>query len=470
MKVFFINVAKNLEQNNGVLHAHPYHVLPPLDIGYCAALLEREGHKILFIDTALEPQDISGLTQEIVKVDTDIAVLKPDILTYRITLELARQLKKYVRHVIVIGPVVSSSPEFFIFEKSPIDACVMGEPEYTLLEVVTRIERLQRLTGISGLCYFDQKAIIAPARQPCPDLDALPFPKHGLFLNKGYSFLYPIRINKRIKFEAMLTSRGCPYSCTFCSPIRRVSYGREYRIRSAQNVVDEIEFLALHGINMIYFLDDLFNYDYNRVISICDAIQKRKLDITWAAQIRADIKDQAILSKMRDAGCGCINLGIESADDTVLKRIDKKITIKDIERTVSLCRKIGICAVGSFIIGLPGQTREIVAKSLKFAQRLQLDLVEVLLFTPYPGSRAFEVYGRREREDTYSHYDNVVDSYCEMGIDELRKTQIQFYRDYYFNVRFMFDFLLHNKYWIIKNLMFNPTFLKKAFLFLMQTQ
>jgi len=153
-----------------------------------------------------------------------------------------------------------------------------------------------------------------------------------------------------------------------------------------------------------------------------------------------------------------------------LKRIDKKITIKDIERTVSFCRKIGICAVGSFIIGLPGQTREIVAKSLKFAQRLQLDLVEVLLFTPYPGSRAFEVYGRREREDTYSHYDNVVDSYCEMGIDELRKTQIQFYCDYYFNVRFMFDFLLHNKHWIIKNLMFNPTFLKKAFLFLMQTQ
>ncbi len=468
MKVLFINITKNLQYTTNNSFTHPRHILPPLDIGYCVALLEKTGYETSFIDTAIERYNSLGICEEIIGEDVDIVVFKPNIMTYRLTLELAKEIRTYCHYIICMGPVASTSPDFFIFEKSPIDLCIIGEPEYTLFEVIEKIKNGQNVTNIAGTSYFYQKFIIESPRELCNNLDALPYPKHELFVDRGYFFHYPIRINSRKKFGAMLTSRGCPYSCIFCSPIKRVSFGKEYRTRSAHNVVDEMELLQSKGVNIIYFVDDLFTYDRNRVELICNEIKARKINVIWAAQIRADFSDFELLAKMREAGCGCVNIGIESVNDTTLRMLGKGTTVKEIERTVKFCREVGINTAGGFIIGVPGQTKNDLLENLKFAKRLKLDLVEALLFVPYPGSKAFEIYGKLEDRDIYSHYDNAVISYCELGVSELRRAQLQFYRAYYFNFKFIFTFLFKNRKRIIKNLFSELAFFKNVFLFLSQ--
>lgn len=468
MKVLFVNITRDLKNIVDKRLSHPYHILPPLDIGYCASILEKKGHEILFIDTAIEQVKFLDMCDKIIKSDIDIVVLKPNIMTYHLTLDLANKIKLHCRYIICMGPVASTSQDFFIFEESPIDLCIVGEPESTLDEIIERINEGKEITNIAGTSYFDNKFVAVPARNFCNNLDVLPFPKHELFTDKGYSFRYPVRMNVKEKFAAMLSSRGCPNACIFCSPIKRVSFGKTYRARSPENVVNEIELLKSKGINFIYFIDDLFTFDYKRVASICDHLKDRKLKMIWAAQIRADSVDSDLLNKMKDAGCGCVYIGIESANDRALNMLKKGLTLKDIERTVKLCQKIGINTVGGFIIGIPGQTREDLSEDLKFAKRLCLDLVEVLLFIPYPESKAFEMYGRLEHRDMYSHYDEPVISHCELDINELKRARLKFYRAYYFDLRFIFSFIFKNKERIIRNLFSNFSFIKNVLLFLFQ--
>ena len=468
MKIFFINITKNLEINTDKKLFHPRHILPPIDVGYCASLLEKAGYETLFIDTAIERYNILGICEKIIGEHVDVVVLKPNIMTYRLTLELARELKPYCQHIICMGPVASMSVDFFIFDKSSIDFCIIGEPEYTLLEVINRIKNGQNVMHVAGAAYYNCKLIVETPRDLCENLDFLPYPKHELFIDKGYSFHYPINVNGKIKFGVILTSRGCPYSCIFCSPVKRVSFGKEHRIRSAQNVIAEMELLQSKGVNVIYFIDDIFTYNHNRVKLICNEIKAKKINVIWAAQIRADFSDFELLAKMKEAGCGCVNIGIESANDATLKMLQKKITLKDVKRTIKFCRELEINVVGDFIIGIPGQTKEDILESLKFAKRLRLDLVEALLFTPYPGSKAFEIYGKPEDIDIYSDYDFSIVPDCGLEHDELRRIQLQFYRAYYFNLRFIFNFLFKNRRRIIKNIFSEYAFLKKVFSFFIQ--
>lgn len=469
MKILFINITTNFNNSANTKYPHPRHILPPLDIGYCAALLEKSGHKVSFIDTALGHYSISEVEKEIIENNVDIVVLKPCIMTYRITLELAKEIRaRYSSYIICMGPMASTSPDFFVSEKSPVDLCIIGEPEYTLSEVVQELKNGDGTANIAGTAHFYQRLVIESPGELCGSLDSLPFPKHDFFIDRGYSFQYPLQMNSKRKFAAMLTSRGCPYPCLFCSPIKRVSFGKEYRARSASNVADEMELLQSRGVNTVYFIDDLFSYDRNRVELICNEIKARKINITWAAQIRADFSDFKLLVKMREAGCSCVNMGIESANDAVLKMLGKGTTRKEIEKTVKFCRDAGINTVGDFIIGIPQQTRNDLLENLRFAKRMKFDLVEMLLFTPYPGSRAFEKYGNTQDLDRYSDYDNAVASYCGLGIGDLRKARVQFYRSYYLDLRFILAFLFKNRKRIVKNLFSELGFLKNVFLFLIK--
>jgi len=468
MKVLLVNITKDIKNDIEKNTLHPHHVLPPLDIGYCAALLEKNGHEVLFIDTAIEQNSFFDICQRIIKASVDIVVLKPNIMTYKLSLKLADEIKSKNRYIVCIGPVVSTSYDFFLSEKSAVDLCIIGEPEYTLSAVVEKLSKGKDFTKIPGTSYFNKNLVVESPGALCNNLDDLPFPKHDFFIEKGYHFQYPVKMNSKKKFAAMLTSRGCPYSCLFCSPIKRVSFDKAYRVRSAKNVVDEMELLQSKGINLIYFLDDLFTFDYARVALICDQIIKRKLSIIWAAQIRADSVDLELLKKMKNAGCGCVYIGIESANDALLKMLKKGCNVGDIERTVRFCQRVGINTVGGFIIGIPGQTKNNLSEDLKFAKKLNLDLAEALLFIPYPDSEAFNMYGKLEHRDFYSHYDNAVASYCELDINELKFAQQQFYRGYYLNLRFISRFFLKNTSRIIRNLFSEASFLKNTFLFLSQ--
>lgn len=385
MKILFLN----LTEHSFLGVKHPQHLTPPLDIGYCAAILEKQSYDTEFIDTATKKASIKSLTKIIAKEQFDFVIIKPSLRAIKHVTDLAQSIKKISHAVIIlIGPVPSLVPQKFLFKDTPIDFCVIGEPELILPKLVKTVNS-KKESNIKGIAFFKKKLILAQQQKYIKNLDKLPFPKHSFFINRGYNFFYPLDVKERKKMGFMLSSRGCPFNCTFCSPMERASYGNEYRGRSAKNVVDEMEFLVSHGVNGIYFMDDLFTFDKKRVEEICEEIVKRKLDVKWAVQSRVGNLSDETLKKMKIAGCSTICLGIESGNERILKQLNKRIELDEIEKTVKEMKRNGINTVGFFIIGNPTETTKEILNTMQFAKKLKLDMIQVHFFTPYPGSASF---------------------------------------------------------------------------------
>jgi len=456
MRISFINITYSIKDLSKHDLLHPRHYLAPLDIGYCAALLEMKGHETVLFDTALGSISYKDIIDKFAQSSSkEIVVLKPNEMTYALTLELANDLKKARGagiFIFLIGPAVSASFNYFMFKDSPIDLCIVGEPEYTLLEVVEKINNNQVLERIKGTVWFKNDTLeIEQGRDYITDLDSLPFPKYDFFIDKGYMFYYPVRMMRRKKLGLMLSSRGCPHPCVFCSPLGRVSYGKSYRARSIQNVIDEIKILNNLGVNLIYFLDDLFTYDKDRIEGLCYRIKKDKLNIKWAAQCRADDLNEGLLRLMRNAGCLCLNLGIESGSERILNLLHKNLDLGNVEKMARYCKKIGINTVGNFIFGVPGEKDSDRDMTIKFAKKVNFNIVEALLFTPYPGSYVFEKYGCPEKIDQYCRYEKLAcgkDLEDDGKIKEFRK---YFYRTYYIRT----GFLLNNTPLLISSVILN---------------
>lgn len=471
MKILFINVTRDLDKGLGRGQLHPSHILPPLDIGYCASLLEQEGHTALFIDTAVEEYTLDKICRVVKFHKVEMVVLKPNIRAGSCVLRLAEEIKKQKNpYILSLGPFSSVAPHLFIFQNSPIDLGIIGEAEYTLLEIVKRLSSSSPLTEIKGTVYFvkDKGRVKEEAREFIKDLDRLPFPKHSLFLDKGYTFHYPINLKKRMKMATMLFSRGCPYSCLFCSPIMRVSYGKGYRTRTAKNVVDEMAFLQSKGVNTIYFCDDLFTFNQQKVKEICTEIIKRKLKLVWAAQSRIELLDPDLLEKMKEARCRCLNLGIESGSQRILRILCKDTALSELEEKIKLCRRKGINVSLNFIIGSPTETKDDIRKSFQLAQKINPDLIEILFFTPYPGSPAFEQYGQTNLLNEYTHHDNPVKPYSLISVANLKRWQKLFYIRYYLNPRFIIRYLFTQGPSLIINWRSNLALFRKTISFFLR--
>jgi len=422
MRIAFINLRPKENENN-----HPTHIFPPLDIGYAVAILEKEGHETFFIDSIIKNWTVNDLSTFCKENKADIVIIKPSMHTAEETLLLADKIKveNSTQLILLIGAYATYNHEKFLFKESPIDLCILNEAEYVILEICQKLKDASTFEEIQGLAFFKESLIKTSARPLLDDLDSLPLVKQELFVGRDYTFHYPVKINKKIKMGFMLTSRGCPYSCSFCSPIDRASFGRGYHARSPNNVVDEIEKLISLGVNTIYFLDDLFTVDKDRVIGICREVLNRKLDIKWVAQSRVDRLDKEIVHWMKKAGCSTICLGIESGNDRILNFIDKGTSHQKIVESVQLLKNEGILIVGYFIIGNPSETREEVLETIKFAKGLHCDLVQVHFFSPYPGSPSADHFDLQNEH--YSKF-NTKNNYSMISKEELEALQKKFYR------------------------------------------
>jgi len=453
--IIFVNVTPNIKSQTNDKGSHPRHYLPPIDIGYIAALLEFKGYKCSFLDTILSQFSYLDIINNVDLVSADIIVLRPNENAYDVTIKLAKDLRIQFGHkvfIFIIGPVASMSVEYFMFPESPFDLCIIGEAEYSLLEILEQLEKGQTLVGIKGTAYvLDKKLKIEEKRKNIANLDDLPFPKHDFFVDKGYLFFYPVHIMNKKKVGFMLLSRGCPYECSFCSPIGRVSYGKRYRRRSIKNILEEMRFLIKLGVNLIYFLDDIFNYDPLFVEKFCHQIIKSKIHIKWAAQCRIDKITTNLLKLMKDSGCVCLNVGIESASEKILKIFNKDMDLNEVLKKVHYCRKIGICIVGNFVVGMDGELEQDRKKTMEFIGKAKFNLIEVLFFNPYPGSLAFDKYGNREDVDLYSRYETVFGQSRIGQHNKIKKFRALLYRKFYLNPKFILSDGLWYLYSIILN-------------------
>jgi magnesium-protoporphyrin IX monomethyl ester (oxidative) cyclase len=372
----------------------PY-ILPPLETAYVAALLERQ-HKVRIIDAHMEGwrnrEQIDGTRNRIGLKNKEIAdrirQWSPDIVIITVRFsgwsktayEIASIVKNIDKNIntVLAGQHPSTRPEDCLAHPN-IDFVVIGEPEHTIFELVGALEQgtIQSLKKIRGIAFNENgEKVVTPPRPAIQDLDSLPFPARHLLPMDAYFAAAkenPLRGEISKPWATMITSRGCPYNCVFCA--NHNVMGRQWRGRSPENVVDEIEQLVrTYHIKQIDFYDDNMTLNKKRMETICDLIVKRGLDIEWYTPngVRADTLDENLLTKMRKSGCKKIRIAPESGVQRVVNQIIKKdLNLKDVEKAVVLCKKVGIKVGCFFVIGLIGETKEDIKESINYAYKLR---------------------------------------------------------------------------------------------------
>ncbi|MFQ6123842.1 MAG: B12-binding domain-containing radical SAM protein [Candidatus Heimdallarchaeota archaeon] len=237
------------------------------------------------------------------------------------TIQLAKILREDCELLVTGGPLPTSSPKDFL---QNFDVVVIGEGEETMLDLVQSVENNSNLSRVKGIIYKEKGKIKrTPPREFIQNLDNIPFPARGLLDNLAYKDQYAKKFGYTI--TSMLTSRGCPFNCDFCS---RPVFGNHFRIRSAANIVDEMEMVLALRYDRIWFVDDCFTINRERIIGICNEIIRRGVKIDWECLSRVDTIDKELANKMKKAGCVRVFYGIESGNNSILALMNKQITIK----------------------------------------------------------------------------------------------------------------------------------------------
>lgn len=253
----------------------------------------------------------------------------------------------------------------------------------TVADEFPSVETASPYANILGLAWrTDTEIVINPDRPFIPDLDDLPIPLHErLPLDKQRMPMI------KGPFTFIVTSRGCPAGCKYC--IKHVSYQNSVRVRSAENIVEELEYLGALGITNIHMYADLFTVNRDHVVSLCKLIIERGLKIRWTCNSRVDYVDEEMLSLMGQAGCWLISWGIESSNEMVLKRARKGYKKEQAFKALKWAWAAGIKNWGYFIIGLPGETEQSIQETIEYSKELPLDIALFHIAAPYPGTPFF---------------------------------------------------------------------------------
>lgn len=437
----------------------------PFTLKYIQALLcNKEKYSVKFLDNMLSGAPFDKVLDDSVRFCPDIAVILATTLEQELVIKYASEIKKTKDcFVLVIGQDASFSVDKYIYKGSTIDAVIRGECELSFMEFLDNFEKgteYNFVVGFNDISHLSET--IALVENP----DVLPFPIYNKEEIFGYKLFYPLALAKRIVWGHILSSRGCPYDCLFCSQTIRESYSKKIVFRSVDNIVDEIEYLKAHGVNVIVFADDNFTTSRGHVISVCREIIRRKLRIHWTAHARIDNCDKELLKIMKKSGCILLRFGIESGSEKVISTL-KKTNISDwigkSKEVFKYLSELRIPALAMFLIGNPGETEEDIRKSVKLTEELDPDFLQICFFTPYPGSAAYVQFkDKLDLLDTkvLYHYNNPPISFSEVKTAELAKIYVQFYTRFYLKPAYLLKhFLKYGLFYLFNFDVFNKLFL-----------
>jgi anaerobic magnesium-protoporphyrin IX monomethyl ester cyclase len=385
----------------------------PLGILYIAAVLEKAGYEVEVLDafqTDLPFRKIGYVTEVGIPYDRigdEIRRGKPDIVgianPFTCQVEHSIKVADIVKEIdpsvltIVGGPHISVMPTDFLEKAKNVDIAVIGEGEYAMHDIAKFFEGKKKITDIQGIAHRkDGKVVLNAPRPFLKDLDELPYPAYHLVDMEQY--LNPKKVEYR-SFQdralSMITSRGCPFNCSFCSV--HLHMGNMFRAHSVDYVVDHLELVVdKYRVKTIYFEDDNLTLDLKRFESICDKIIERDLRFSWETPngVRADCLNLNLLKKMKKSGCQSVFVGVESGDQYVLDNIiDKSLKLVDVVKFAKNCKKIGLKTGAFYIIGFPGEKKENMKNTVDFALMLKrkYDVGMHLLFaTPSYGTRLYK--------------------------------------------------------------------------------
>ena len=352
---------------------------PPLGPAYVAASVRAAGHDVRLLDCTFLSRERARALALAARADVVgiycMATMREDAEWF------AHQLRGHCGLLVAGGPLPTCEPETFL---AAFDAAVRGEGEQTMVDLLAAHAAGADLGAVPGVVVAAEgggAAAAGPPRPFAPDLDALPFPARDLLPNAAYISHGRRRYGYAV--TTVMSSRGCPFACEFCS---NVVFGSSYRERSPESVVDEIEQALALGYDRISFSDDVFTMRPERVVAVCDEIERRGLRFAWECLARVDGIDCETAEAMRRAGCRTVFFGIESGSDEILRVMRKGITAAQARDAVWAAHDAGLEVGAFFILCYPGDSDETVLETLRFAGSLPLDYLGLSMPYPLPGT------------------------------------------------------------------------------------
>lgn len=370
---------------------------PPMGLALMAAVLEKEGYQVTILDAnalRLKPMDIARYVS-----DVNVVGLTAMTPTIGAAISIARYLKQADPNLTIIlgGAHATLLPEETLAAAPEIEVIVRGEGEQTIVDLLPALEHKKPLDNIPGISYRrDGRVVNNPTRSTNVDLDFLPFLAYHLLPWQRYKPHPPH--GRAHPFAAVITSRGCPYQCSYCSkPI----FGSKFRAQAPERVVEEVAYYQERfGIREIAFYDDVFTLNKKRAYAIADQMMRVGVKIHWTCETRVNLVDKELLHQMKQAGCYAIAYGIESASQDILDTLNKDITLEQVEEAVGMTQEVGLQTIGYFMLGSPGESPGTISKTIQFAKGLKLDFAQFSVTTPFPGTRLYELYLEGKKVDS----------------------------------------------------------------------
>ena len=408
---------------------------PPLYLAYAAAFIRQQGHTVTLIDAPANGISVNDFVNTVHEWSPDVIVFETSTPSFSNDCRVAAAIKETIHssnlRILFLGTHVTALPREALTAHA-IDAIVLGEYELSLADYINKGPH-----NTPGIGYRDENGsiIINTPRPFYNQLDALPLPARDLLPN--YRYFDPILKNP---FTFIIGGRGCPYPCTFCNWPAHLT-GRTVRKRSPKHIVDELEYIqSSFNFKSVLFNDDTFTADTQHAMAVATEIRKRKLTIPWGCYARADCDDDVLLSQLRQSGCFLLKIGVETADETILKNVKKQYDLNRVRCAVKKMLKHAFHVHATFAFGLPGETHDTIKKTISFARSLNPTTVQFSIAVPYPGTEFF-TYLEKNKFLLTKDWDNFMPlkpiyEYPDLGFNEMHDALRIAYRKHYFRFKY----------------------------------
>ncbi|OGR05348.1 MAG: hypothetical protein A2520_06460 [Deltaproteobacteria bacterium RIFOXYD12_FULL_53_23] len=382
MRVLFIRHHPNAADKDGRYPAAQYPLIP-IGLAYIAAYLQQHDIPVRILDSYVGTDSIDSFQRAIQAMPADLIGITATSNGIQGAMEAAEIIKQCWPDtpIVIGGPHMATYPEKTLLN-SHFDFGVVGEGEQTILELVDALKHGTETRGIPGLLTKAKKQVsqLTP-RKRVNNLDKFPHPARELFPNSRYKTLLGFN-----PVTYILTSRGCPFQCTFCD---HGLWGRETTFHSPEWIIDEIQHCLAQGAREIYIYDETFSLNKERAKTICKLIIEKNIKFSWVVSSRVDTVDRELIELLKQAGCRQIRFGVESGLDKNLQTIGKNITIKKVRHTFDLCDQVGIDTYAYFMIGLPSETLQDMEETINFAIQLNPGWTNFNILTMKPGTKVY---------------------------------------------------------------------------------
>jgi len=359
----------------------------PFFLAYAAALLKQNDFDVELVDAIAERKNYRAFLKQIKKARPQLLVCETSTVSLMHDMRLLEKIRSDIP-IAICGPDITIRQPAFLQKHPFIKYVLVGEYEFTLLDLAASLKENNSLDKVSGLIYRDSAGIKATPLRPLVALDKMPWPlREGLFMERYNDTPGDMPLPS----VQMLSSRGCPYKCKFCLWPQVMYQSNQYRVRDIKDIVDEMEYLVkqMH-FKSVYFDDDTFNCGKERMLVLCDEIKRRSLNVPWGIMARADLMDEEILTAMRQAGLYAIKYGVESASQELIDSAGKNMNLKKTEEIIRFTKMLGIKNHLTFTFGLPGETKGSIYKTIELALSLDPATIQFSIATPFPGTVFFK--------------------------------------------------------------------------------